>query len=238
MTNKKLLYDAYEDSIFALAANEAAECYGKQLAEENERLQGKYALNARQQQRFNYKIAAALHKKRARQKLTKALPYAIAIVILLAILSYTPFGKAIAAQFKNLWIEIRQESTDYRFTTTQEGDDQLHNCYLPAYIPAGFSLTDNYILSEDSTTMIFLDETGEKVIEYTSSTSNGLALSVDSENAEIIEKILVNGYEGTLIAKEPFFHIVWTDKNCLFHVSTNISAEITKQIAESVEFKE
>lgn len=232
------LYNDYEDSIFALAAAEATELIGNKLLIENEQLRNQYIPSNKQERILSLKVSAALCKNKWRQLGRKILPAVVAAMILLIILSFTPIGKAIATQFKNLWLEVRPNSTDFHYSEPYQNEQQWHNCYLPNYIPSGYKLSNDYVFSNNYIDLTFENNKTKKTIYYISSNNNEILLSLDGENAEKTEVININGCEGHLLIKLPFYYIVWQDGNRIFYVATNISAEITKQIARSVCFIE
>ena len=134
--------------------------------------------------------------------------------------------------FEPEYAQIQMEKTDHNGNII-EGDisAQLTGRYLPMYIPEGFeitSMTMNELLQDT------VYENGESFVDLSVSTENGTTL-IDTEEADCIETITLNGTDCMLVEKDGFFTLVWANDDEYFVLLTNISKEDTLQIASSVE---
>lgn len=102
----------------------------------------------------------------------------------------------------------------------------------PTYIP------DGYVLSESPDTvlthqLIYLSEQEDELIfcQY----SKGNTVNNDSEEAEVIKPITVNGNQGIYIEKEGVHNLSWIDGESIFGIIGNINFAEMLKMAESVQ---
>jgi hypothetical protein len=105
---------------------------------------------------------------------------------------------------------------------------------MPSYIPEGYevqSATSNKMYKRIVYTM---PSNGDKLIVFTEYEESN-DLNIDTEDADYVEKVTVNGSEVTLTTKDGMTNIVWSAGNNIFNIYGTIPADEIVRIAESVE---
>lgn len=83
--------------------------------------------------------------------------------------------------------------------------------------------------------LIFESSDDNSLITYTEYDSIN-TIAVDIEGASLIEKININGHNGTLSIKDSVTSIAWTTDNHLFSIQGQINKAEAIKIAEGVKF--
>lgn len=116
-------------------------------------------------------------------------------------------------------------------TNTDDSELLLSGLYEPKYVPDGFevkSLAFNSVQSD-----IFYENNKEQYMHFFVYTVYSKT-HIDTENADKIETIKINGGDGLLVVEGETVTLTWQGKNCYFLLITNISESETVKIAESV----
>ncbi|MEA4894676.1 MAG: DUF4367 domain-containing protein [Oscillospiraceae bacterium] len=147
--------------------------------------------------------------------------------------------QAFRVKVLNFLISIESEYTSFKLEDDDQTTEKLivdwKNAYVPTYITKGYSVTD--MSYSDAIKKITLEnEDNKSSIIYTQFESG--SISIDTENASLIETIKVNDQDGTLSIKDTTTTVVWKMDNHLFIVQGQISREEAIKIAESVKFIE
>ena len=239
------LNDDYEDALFRLVVNNAAEEEGKQLLKDNEQLHSSQddLPSAESMKAFTKLLDAHLkkekkvHNKAHFSNLNKAAVAVLTIVVLFSTMMLSV--QALRVKVLNFLISIQSEYTSFKLEDDDQTAEKLivdwKNAYVPTYIPKGYSVTD--MSYSDAIKKITLDSEDNKTsIIYTQFESG--SISIDTENASLIETIKINDQDGTLSIKDATTTVVWKMDNHLFIVQGQISRKEAIKIAESVKFIE
>jgi hypothetical protein len=100
-------------------------------------------------------------------------------------------------------------------------------------MPEGYEVTE--MSSSDSLKKVILENADSSSIIYTEYESDS-SLSIDTEDASLIETIKINGHDGTLSEKGSITTVVWKMDGHLFVVQGQISTDEATKIAENVKF--
>jgi hypothetical protein len=249
--SRKKLYEDYEDSLFRLLLDEAAEQEGQGYLEERERLKGdpESVPSKEAFQKFSRQLDVCIKKKNAslrNKRILRALNRAAVAMLIIVVLLFggVTSVKALRIRVMNFLIEIQPEYTSVQLKDSDDpsgGEDggnqeiNWHQGYAPAYIPDGYivaGMTD----SERYKKIIWDNQQGSLII-YEESAA-GANLGLDTENAESLKTITISGHEGLLAVKDSVVSIVWNMEDRMFSLRAQTSEDIAVNIAESVKYTE
>lgn len=245
----KILYDAYEEGMFRLVMNNVAEKEGKMLFDENEALKTDPESIPSQENIKRFSQLLDSHLKKAKRKhnaprfskmINRAAVAALAIIIIFSTAVVTV--QAFRIQVLNFLINIESKYTSYQLSGNDENDNNKAelsvswtNAYVPTYVPENYEITS--ISSSDSLKKIIFTNKKDKSLyiiysEYSSSNS----IAVDTENATLVEKVKINGKDGTLSVKDTIVTVAWIIDEHLFTIQGSLNTDEAVKLAESVKF--
>ena len=108
------------------------------------------------------------------------------------------------------------------------------NAYSPTWLPNGYVLR-SYSASNLESSAIYINSDNELITYY--EYPNDQVLAVDTEDAELVENISINTFDGLLCIKKGKISISWIDneRKILARIkATNIDKDTVLKIAESV----
>lgn len=234
MNRREQLQERYEDALFALLMEDVIEEEGEALLRECERLNADP--NAEIPEELDRKCRKLIRDSFRREKVrsagrftAKAMKKAAAAAVIAALL----MGIAYAAvpEFRvgvlNFILKLTEteQSTQMWFSTDEElKAGKTHAGYfdytLPE-IPDSFELVHS-IESDSGCAFTYQDDDNLISILIDLNGEGGQA-NIDTEDAQEVTDIEVNGYKGLCILKNSFVHIAWgdTDHMAFFSVSSN-----------------
>ncbi|ADY54475.1 hypothetical protein Sgly_0104 [Syntrophobotulus glycolicus DSM 8271] len=243
--NRDKLTDEYEEALIKLAMASYAEHEGKILMQQNEELKNDpvYQPTTEAKRKFKKILNRQYYKQKTKncfqasyRYLNKAAIIFLFIIILLSISVVTI--EAVRIKVLNLFINMQEKYTEIRLE--DRGGENIagnniyinwDNAYAPTDIPLGYSISN------------LLNNKSFKTIEYTND-NNGIIIfqqfdddvisNVDTENADSIEKIKIQGHEGLFVNKDGKQTITWGNDTYIFSITTNLQKEDIIKIAESV----
>lgn len=248
---KQTIDENYEDALFAKLMDEHAQIEGTRLLEENERLKNDpdFHLPKGLDERSISTIRRVFKAKKRKERHGKeALIFKrIAIVILICAAVFTGLwctASAFRQAVYNVFMTITEEKMDLRLgddveeETCEFGNSEEleipEGMILPTFVPESYSLTS---FSRDEMQMLayYENNTGDQILykEF----SDGFTFGIDTENADAIETVSINGYEGVFVSKQGLVSVNWgdTDRAVLLRiVSKTISKEEILKMARSV----
>lgn len=237
MTEHERLLEEFDDAYFALLMEGVARKEGEQLEALNEMLQDnpEAAVPERVDKRCLETIDrhfAREHRKIGLRKTGKVLRLAAIIMGISMLLFTTAF--AVSEEFRvatlNLVRTITEEYTQLdirelnggrsqRTHDPKSGFEYFHNIDIQ-WLPEDFAYTEG----EYDRYANFEKENGEwiKILIYDGHGS----LNVDTENADSVENITINGNEGLCIFKDDYIHVVTTDLKNNIYIDVIASNEL------------
>ncbi|MBR1780951.1 MAG: DUF4367 domain-containing protein [Oscillospiraceae bacterium] len=240
MTRREELYEACEDAIFALLMADFAEQEGRQLWERNQQLKRDpaFAVPEQSYQRGLDTIRRAYGAQR-RSRIGRT-AYGIAckvaiVALVLALMFTTAFAVSPTVQRGALsWlVRVTSVSADLSFVTPDE-EIQLGSCSFPA-LPEGYTPTLQEATKFHVTLEAFSPE--NEMINMTVYFGNDTALSMDSQDADYIERVQINGHDGILIEKDGCWNIAYADLDQVAFVRlfcTGLSREEALSLIEQI----
>lgn len=247
MTERKELCEQCEDAVFGCLMRELVQEMGAQLLAENERLnqdaaaavpKAAYRRGLRTiQNRFRRQRYQAVGRTGYRILRRTAVAALLAAFLFVSAFAASPELRAGAV---SLLIRVTDISADLQQIegTEAEGGLMLQNYRLPN-LPEGFSVAYQSS-SEHSTALMLCNEEGARMI-FSVEDAKGTQFGLDTENAQHVEKVEINGCEGVLAEQEGRITIVFSDVNTSAFVCLDcvgVDRETALSLIEGVRFCE
>ncbi|MDP4120310.1 MAG: DUF4367 domain-containing protein [Bacillota bacterium] len=242
------LNEEYEDRLFKLVMDNAAEKNGRLIDKDIEKLNSDPENLPSQTDIIRFSQLLDMHLKkmekiRKRHRGSRLISrIAVAVIIIMVVFSIMMLTvQAFRVQVLNFLISIEPKFTSLQL---QGGDNAQKdgklivnwtNAYVPTYIPNGYEVS-NISYSDSLKKIIFTGKNDNSTfITYTESESIN-SISIDTEGASLVEKVSINGNNGTLAVKDSTVTIGWTMDNRLFIIQAQINKDEAVKIAEGVKF--
>ena len=248
MTRKERLREQYEDALFALIMEEAAEAEGQKALEENRRLRdsGELAIPDGLRQRCHRAIAkgfAGQELRRVGRGVSRVVTKVALVALVGMLLLTTVFAASEDFRVKtlNLALEIFEDHTEITLTP----DDSIANSagntapqLTAGWVPDGFALVEE----GENSAMAWKDFQNEEAGTQISITAWNLrtgGMNFDTEDAEMLP-IQINGADAFLIndTEDEIIQIIWQEDAAsewlIYVVGMGVSEETLMKTAESI----
>jgi len=245
-SERKKLYEEYEDSLFKLIMHDVADKEGQLLLEEKERLKNypQFLPSQEAVQKFSQQLDAQLKKPRAyarRRRIGQALNRAAVAMLIVLVVFFTTVAtvEAVRVRVLNFLMDIQQEYTSFQLKDSGSGSEggnatiDWSQAYVPTYIPEGFEVSATS-QNENYKKVEFKNFQGSLITYMELSAGHKPAL--DTENASIFEAVTINGHEGTLVVKNSLVTINWAMDDRMFMIQGQIEKEMAVKTAEGVKY--
>lgn len=241
------LNEVYENGLFSLAMNNLAREDGRIFLEENTQLKTdpQNLPSPESIKRFTRLLDEhLLHLKKSQKdshilRIFKRTAIALMAVII-SISAMIVSVQAFRVQVLNFLISIEPKYTSLQLNDNNkaQGAEQLivnwTNAYVPTYMPDGYEV-GSITYTDSIKKLVFENLDKTSLITYTEYDSTN-TIAVDTEGASLIEKVNINGHDGTLSTKDSVTSIAWTIDNHLISIQGQINKVEAIKIAEGVEF--
>lgn len=231
MTRREKLQEAYEDALFALLMEDVIEEEGQRLTEKSEQLKRSPA--AAVPDELNQRCMKTIHRaygqryrKENSMRMGRSFASVFSKVAAVAVICMLLFSVAYAVSpdirvaTLNLLIKVSDVDTLLSVESnsgtqasydTSEAAQAVYNQfgYRIPELPEEFSQVEKMIAT--TTAMLKYKTPSGNSVKFSFTKTRGGNYSVDTENAQRVENISVNGYDGLLIAKDDWIQIVWTN---------------------------
>lgn len=221
MTRNEELYEKYEEALFALLMVKITDKEGERYLEECGRLNQDPSAEIPESldRRCHRTIKRAFLKNKMREtfRIIRVITSKVAVVAIVALLLFAS-AYALIPEFRimtlNLLIARSDVSANLTFGWEENGEVnteqhiEFSGYWIPT-VPEGFSIVSH---GHDSRSdwMTYKDNKGA-VIYFEINGNSTSVYSVDIEDADNVEQLIIHGYEGLLIEKGTRVHIVWGD---------------------------
>ena len=249
MTRKERLREQYEDALFALIMEEAAEAEGQKALEENRRLRdsGELAIPDGLRQRCHRAIAkgfAGQELRRVGRGVSRVVTKVALVALVGMLLLTTVFAASEDFRVKtlNLALEIFEDHTEITLTPDESIIASSVDSVVPqltaGWVPDGFALVEE----GENSAMAWKDFQNEEAGTQISITVFNLRtgrMSVDTEDAEMLP-IQINGADAFLIndTEDEIIQIIWKEDAAsewlIYVVGMGVSEETLMKTAESI----
>ena len=249
MTRKERLSEQYEDALFALIMEEAAEAEGQKALEENRQLRdsGELAIPDGLRQRCHRAIAkgfAGQELRRVGRGVSRVVTKVALVALVGMLLLTTVFAASEDFRVKtlNLALEIFEDHTEITLTPDESIIASSVDSVVPqltaGWVPDGFALVEE----GENSAMAWKDFQNEEAGTQISITVFNLRtgrMSVDTEDAEMLP-IQINGADAFLIndTEDEIIQIIWQEDAAsewlIYVVGMGVSEEMLMKTAESI----
>jgi len=208
MTRAEQLRERYEDAVFALLMEEAAQLDGTEVLAEAERLNAEpsAAVDADADERCRRVIRDRFARQRARRvgkttlKVLKCAAIAAGLAVLLLVGAMAA-SETVYHNVFNILLDISPSNLDFHFypASTTPSSEPLTIDFTLKWLPEGVTLTASDTSSGDSRSETYRGE-NSVLIRANVTTTDGLGIGFDTEDA-VVSTIEINGSPATLIVK-------------------------------------
>lgn len=245
--DKDKIIDEIGELKLKLAMTLYAEYEGKQLLKENEALKNDpfYQPSEEAMNKFKKLLNRHYFLKKASNLLSSPfrnlnrVAAAFSIIFILFLTSVFTV-QAVRVKVLNLFISMQDKYTEIRVTPKEDSviGNNLYvnwdNAYAPTDIPEGYRIQN--LINGKNFKSIEYGNKNQDIIQFQQSIGDW-HINVDTEDANRVEKISIQGHEGLLVEKNGLITVVWSDQSNIFTVisdSETLKSEDTVRIAESV----
>jgi hypothetical protein len=232
--HRQKLFEDYEESLFRLAVFDASEREGA-LAETEDPESLREQPTERQLARFMKTVRRhkASNAPRPGRKMRIVHRGAVSVAALLVIFLISVFTvDAFRLGVLNFLLRIGSEYTSVRLEDADPADGW--DGRMPAYVPEGYEVQSTASNDMYRRIVYTMPSDGKKLIVFTEYVYDN-DVNVDTENAEYIGIVSVNGSEATLTIKDGLTNIVWSAGDRFYYMYGTITTDEIVRMAESVE---
>lgn len=234
----------YDEALFALLMEEAMHADGEMLLAENERLksESEFPISLEIDERMYMAIDRTYKKKRDRNRIaqvrrfiSKGIAAMFAVVISISLACH--LSPTVKARTLELIIQMAEKTATIFVSERADNETELSESkYVFDYIPNGFYQYSE--LKEGRFEMQeFKNDTEDKITIMITHSKGNLVSSMDTENADVIENISINGNDGLLVEKEGRIHIAIYDVNEMDYLEVicfGLDKETVIKVTESI----
>jgi len=240
------LKEEYEEIRIKMIMSRFAELEGKMFMKENEELSKEpfYHPSENARRKFINRLRFRLPIYHMKKALRFSYPRLVAVLIFLVVAIFTASLTVDAVRIKvlNLFIQIKEEYADIRMgQDPQQSEDQNvplnGDNVMPTEIPSGYHLTATTDF-QNMRIVQYENERKENIL-FQSNNENS-SMSVDTEDADEVTHMIIQGETGLVIRKQGRTSVVWRKGNQLLSIigsSSNLSKEALIKMAESVQLQ-
>lgn len=249
MTRKERLREQYEDALFALIMEEAAEAEGQKALEENRRLRdsGELAIPDGLRQRCHRAIAkgfAGQELRRVGRGVSRVVTKVALVALVGMLLLTTVFAASEDFRVKtlNLALEIFEDHTEITLTPDESIIASSVDSVVPqltaGWVPDGFALVEEGENSAMAWKEFQNEEAGTQISITVFNLRTG-RMSVDTEDAEMLP-VQINGADAFIIndTEDEIIQIIWQEDAAsewlIYVVGMGVSEEMLMKTAESI----
>ena len=248
MTRKERLREQYEDALFALIMEEAAEAEGQKALEENRRLRDSgLAIPDGLRQRCHRAIAkgfAGQELRRVGRGVSRVVTKVALVALVGMLLLTTVFAASEDFRVKtlNLALEIFEDHTEITLTPDESIIASSVDSVVPqltaGWVPDGFALVEEGENSAMAWKEFQNEEAGTQISITVFNLRTG-RMSVDTEDAEMLP-IQINGADAFIIndTEDEIIQIIWQEDAAsewlIYVVGMGVSEEMLMKTAESI----
>ena len=252
MKNPNRLMEQYEDALFELLLDQVAEQEGLELMAEAQRLNDDPSVQIPEDldrrclnmiSRSN-KRRSSKNAKRFVLKSIQRIAVAVFALIILMTVAYAAIPK-FRIGVLNLLITVTDAYTGLSFGEKDPAasndpslDSPLVDRYSLPKIPGGYDLIHSQE-AKSARSFLYANASNEKLSIEVIRGNMSSNYAVDTENAQVVCDIYINGYKGIYIEKDGYIHIAWADTDRMVFlgvIAEGLDKDETIQLAEQIKY--
>lgn len=233
----------YENALLRLVMHNVAEREGRKFLEENRAMGPPETPSEATLSNFEALLSTRLRRQQfltRRQSRLAAVRKMAAAMLIGTVVFVTAMTtvQAFRVRVMNLWLDIRPEYTTFKLKEKNTGppyDDftvNWINAYVPTFIPEGYTVSS---MSIGALHGEIIYESDASLITY-SELNESVSPTLDTENADHIETVNINGNSGMLIVKNEWTTVIWAIDESIFRLRTQTDIETAIKVARGVKY--
>lgn len=260
MSNDNLIWtrsqcaEAFDDMLIKIALSSFAELEGRELLKQNELLRNEPEFRLPPEHEKTIRSAMKKHERKRTlmliQKTSAKIITRVAVVFLIMAIGFSA-TMTVSAELRRGIYRLLLTTTDIytdieaerEYSAFVDGDAYIRekyqgNLFAPTKFPAGYSLTS---ISDNrgGYRVLYTNENGNTINFTQMITGNGAIMSVDTENAQRVENIMVGDSEALLVYKSSeqgmMSCIVWRSGDYFFRLLSNDNnADLLADVARNI----
>jgi hypothetical protein len=246
---KEQCVEAYDELMIKIALSSYAEIDGQESLQENERLKQTPQFSTTQEDKK--RIRRAVERELGRKSFKKVtrriynVTSHVAVVFLAAAILFSSTMVA-SAEFRNAVYKMvfthEQRYTlielDSR-TDLEFADSEVYtweHAYAPTVMPAGYAVSD--VLGTTLThSVIYTNAEGGEIVFFQSDSKAQGTMQIDTENAQLVQNVLINDSEALLVNKNGRNTLVWRIGRSMLSLASGEDNETLMAIAKGIKQK-
>lgn len=158
-----------------------------------------------------------------------AIAVASVLILLIMIPSTTEAGRKWITE---LIEKVFPSFTEYHLSDYEKVPNPQVKRYTLGYVPDGFSIEkEDY--NENGYSLVYMN-VNDQFFRLDAIASSGI-MQIDSENADSIEQVFVNGEQAELVTKKEIISIVWSSDEIMFVLDGNLDKTELIKIANNIQ---
>ena len=248
MTNKTMssednIQRDHEDALLRLVMHEVAKLDGQRILKDKEEIDPRDLPTEVSFRKFEQQLDAYLkqqqrqNRKKRGSSVIRKITAVIAVGIAVFLTAMTTV-QAFRVRLSNLWLDVKPEYTTFRLKdgSANNGNNSLvinwTNAYAPTFIPDGYEVSSMSIGQLHREISYVSDASYIYYTELDKSSGS----TIDTENADHVETVDINGHEGALVVKNEWVTVVWAVDERLFRIRVQTDIDTAIKIAEGVRY--
>ena len=213
---KTKLQEVYEEALLEQAMHEYMEEEGARLLEESRRLNADpdFELPEGFDERCQKTIARAFRKKRmaaagkAAMKMGKVAAIFVAVICVVSTFAFITV-EGFRVEVLNLVMEEQEDHAELTFVQESEIATTKEMQLIATWVPDGY---EESFLEVDAVSAMaeYFNEANEMISVVAHNSSSGQ--SVDTEDADYVKSIVINGNKGVCVIKDNMVSLFWCDE--------------------------
>lgn len=252
MSNKAIIWDknqcieAYNDLMIKIAMSSYAEIHGEELLKENERLKklpefqvpsNIEAIIQRDLRKHDFRKSVNLVLRKSYKVANKVAMIFLMISVIFAttMVVSAEFRRAIyklVFTYEKQYTLIQLDNaTSLEFVGSEVYT--WEHAFAPTMLPQGYKVVDAIIL-EDLCLVNYIKDDGRYLDFLQNSNVSETAIQIDTENAQLVQTILINDSEGILVSKDDVNTIIWRVGNVILRITSDEDTDTIISVARNV----
>ena len=158
-----------------------------------------------------------------------AIAVASVLILLVMIPSTTEAGRKWLTELIG---KVFPSFTEYHLSGYEKVPNPQVKRYTLGYVPDGFSIEkEDY--NENGYSLVYMNVDGQ-FFRLDAIASSGI-MQIDSENADSLEQVFINGEQAELVTKKEIISIVWSSDEIMFVLDGNLDKTELIKIAKNIQ---